>query len=76
MLVVVLIIGSSGSSELSLLENAMSTTFSREDAIIIRSPFMILNIGSAGSSEPSLLANATSIALSYDVSIIFQVALP
>ena len=38
MLVVVLIIGSSGSSEPSLLENAMSTTFSREDAIIFRPP--------------------------------------
>ena len=38
MLVVILNIRSAGSSEPSLLTNVMSTTFSREDAIIFRSP--------------------------------------
>ena len=69
MLVVILNIGSSGLSEPSLLENAMSTTFSREDAIILGRLVMlvvVLIIGSAGSSEPSLLTNAMSTTFSRD----------
>ena len=63
-----------GLSEPSLLPNAMSTTFSREDAIIFRSTchaFLILNIRSAGSSEPSLLANILSTTFSREGAIVF-----
>ena len=75
MIVVILSIGSSGSSEPSLLANAISTTFSREDAIILGRLVMlvvILIIGRAGLSEPSLLANAMSTTFSRGDAIIFR----
>ena len=75
MLVVILNIGRAGLSEPSLLANAISITFSREDAIILGRLVMlvvILNIGRAGLSEPSLLANAMSTTFSREYAIIFR----
>ena len=75
MLVVVVNIGSAGSSEPSLPANAMSTTFSHEDAIILNRLVMlivVLIIGSSGSSEPSLLANVMSTTFSREDAIIFR----
>ena len=76
MLSVILNIGSSGLSEPSLLANAMSTAFSREDAIIFRAPCHGSEYRKSWLVRAFPAANAISTTLSNDVSLIFQVALP